>query len=109
MYNLKPNGRISKNFKLTKNMHWMQSPDVNFSIWNVDLNYVWQFAPGSFLTVLYTDNNCFKTMICCNLGFSNSLDNLFNQNFQHTLVGMRLQYFIDVDDVKNKVFGNSIL
>ena len=27
--------------------------NVNFNTWNLDLNYTWQVAPGSFLTALY--------------------------------------------------------
>ena len=29
------------------------NPDINFSTWNLDVSYSWQFAPGSFLTALY--------------------------------------------------------
>lgn len=106
MYNLKPNGRISKNFELPKTS-LDASPDVNFSTWNVDLNYIWQFAPGSFLTILYRQQ-LFQNNEAASLNFSNSLDNLFNQNFQHTL-SLRLQYFIDVNTVKDKIFDNPML
>ena len=104
MYNLNPKGRLSENFDLPKTA-LDQSPDVNFSTWNVDLNYVWQFAPGSFLTVLYRQQ-LFQNNDFANLDFSNSLDGLLNQNFQHTL-SIRLQYFIDINTVKNQVFGGS--
>ena len=104
MYDLKPNGRIIKNPNLPKT-DLNQSPDVNFSTWNVDLNYVWQFAPGSFLTVLYRQQ-LFQNNDLADLGFSDSLDRLFKQNFQHTL-SVRLQYFIDVNDVKDKIFNKS--
>jgi len=104
MYNLKPNGRIVENLDLPKTA-LSRSPDVNFSTWNVDLNYVWQFAPGSFLTVLYRQQ-LFQNNDMANIDFGNSLDTLFNQNFQHTL-SVRLQYFIDVNDVRDAVFKGS--
>jgi hypothetical protein len=73
---------------------------VNFSTWNVDLNYVWQVAPGSFLTVLYRQQ-LFENSDRSNLDFGSSLNGLFEQNLQHT-ISIRLQYFIDVNEVKNK-------
>ncbi|WP_229719667.1 DUF5916 domain-containing protein [Winogradskyella haliclonae] len=79
-------------------------PNVNFSTWNVDLSYSWQFAPGSFLTALYrnqlfnVNDNAFDT-------FSSSLDNLFQQPALHQL-SLRLQYFIDFNGIKS-IFNKS--
>jgi hypothetical protein len=28
-----------------------RNPDINFNLFNVDINYSWQFAPGSFVNV----------------------------------------------------------
>lgn len=104
MYELNPNGRISINDNLPKSI-LEDNPDVNFNTWNVDLNYVWQFAPGSFLTVLYRQqlfqNNDFAAQ-----NMSQSLQGLFDQNFQHT-ISIRLQYFIDINETKNKIFNKS--
>lgn len=105
MYNLKSNGRLTENLDLPKTS-LDTSPDVNFSTWNVDLNYVWQFAPGSFLTILYRQQ-LFQNNDFANLNFNHSLNNLFKQNFQHTL-SIRLQYFLDVNEVKNIFTGHSI-
>ncbi|RRO25610.1 protein with DOMON-like ligand-binding domain protein [Flavobacteriaceae bacterium 14752] len=105
MYNLNNNnGRISINENLPKTA-LNSSPDVNFSTWNVDLNYVWQFAPGSFLTVLYRQQ-LFQNNDRATQSYTNTLSDLFNQDFQHTL-SVRLQYFIDVNDVKDAVFKGS--
>lgn len=51
MYNLNSNGRIKVNESLPKSA-LDNNPDVNFSTCNVDLNYVWQFAPGIYLMLL---------------------------------------------------------
>ncbi len=104
MYNLNTNGRIVENLDLPKTA-LDNNPDVNFSTWNVDLNYVWQFGPGNFLTILYRQQ-LFENGDNANLNFSGSLDSLFQQNLQHT-ISIRLQYFIDVNDVKNKYFKRS--
>ncbi len=104
MYNLNSNGRINENKNLPKTA-LSSNPDVNFSTWNVDLNYVWQFAPGSFLTVLYRQQ-LFQNNDKAMQSYANTLQNLFDQNFQHTL-SIRLQYFIDVNDVKNAIFKKS--
>jgi hypothetical protein len=31
-------------------------PNINFSTWNLDFRYSWQFAPGSQLTALYRNS-----------------------------------------------------
>ncbi|MGV6832589.1 MAG: DUF5916 domain-containing protein [bacterium] len=75
------------------------SPNINFSTWNIDLSYSWQFAPGSFLTALYR-NQLFNFDENVDDGFSDSLDQLFNQPMQNTF-SLRLQYFIDYNGLKS--------
>jgi hypothetical protein len=106
MYRLDDNGRIQEDINLPKDS-LEDNPDVNFSTWNVDLNYVWQFAPGSFLTVLYRQQ-LFQNNDNASQDYIDSLSNLFNEGLQHT-VSIRLQYFIDVNEVKNKFFKTSTL
>lgn len=73
--------------------------DINYNNWNLDLNYVWQFAPGSQLIALYrntisnSDNNS-------SLGFFDNLDNLFNQPKQN-IFSLRFVYYIDYNNLKN--------
>ncbi|SDG49152.1 DUF5916 domain-containing protein [Psychroflexus sediminis] len=98
MYNLNSNGRLSENKTLPKTA-LPSSPDINFSTWNVDLNYSWQFAPGSFLTALYR-NQLFTNTSEAQNNFETTFTNLFQQDIQHT-VSLRLQYFFDVNSVKS--------
>ena len=79
-------------------------PDINFSTWNIDLSYSWQFAPGSFLTALYR-NQLFNLNEMAENNYSQSLDNLFDQPSQHTF-SVRVQYFIDFNGIKS-VFGSN--
>ncbi len=99
-YFLQDNGRLIRSTS-TFDQLGLASSDVNFSTWNLDLSYSWQFAPGSFLTALYR-NQLFNSDEFADLGFSDSLDNLFKQDMQHIL-SVRLQYFIDYNGLK-KIF-----
>jgi hypothetical protein len=98
MYNLNPNGRLSENPTLPKTS-LRSNPDINFSTWNLDMNYSWQFAPGSFLTALYR-NQLFSNTDNAQNNFETTFTNLFQQDIQHT-VSIRLQYFLDVNNVKS--------
>jgi len=75
------------------------NPDANFNIWNLDLSYRWQFAPGSEAVLLYR-NAIFNEDKLSYLGFNKSLDNLFAQPARHN-VSLRVVYFIDYNKVKN--------
>ena len=74
-------------------------PDANFNIWNLDLSYRWQFAPGSEAVLLYR-NSIFNEDDLSYLGFSESLDNLFARPARHNL-SLRIVYFLDYNQVRN--------
>ncbi len=78
-------------------------PNINFNTWNLDFSYSWQFAPGSFITALYR-NRLFYENDDSDKGFSESLNLLLDQPIQHTF-SLRIQYFIDYNEVK-KLFKN---
>ena len=75
--------------------------NVNFNSWNLDLNYIWQFAPGSQLIAFYR-NSIFNSDSNSNLSFFDNLDNLFQQPQRHTF-SVRFVYFIDYNKIK-KIF-----
>ncbi|CAL66433.1 DUF5916 domain-containing protein [Christiangramia forsetii] len=79
------------------------NPDANFNIWNLDLSYRWQFAPGSEAILLYR-NAIFNEDKLSYLGFNDSLDNLFAQPARHN-ISLRVVYFIDYNKVKNLFRG----
>ena len=82
-----------------------ESPNINFSTWNIDLSYSWQFAPGSFLTALYR-NQLFNSDTMSKDSYSESLNTLFEQPIQHTL-SVRLQYFLDFNGIKSVFQGKN--
>ncbi|QXP70608.1 hypothetical protein H0I29_00415 [Polaribacter sp. R2A056_3_33] len=91
-YNLNTNGGLDSN--TTYN-----SDNVNFNSWNLDLSYIWQFAPGSQLIAFYR-NAIFNEDTNADLNFSKNLDNLFKESQRHTF-SVRLVYFIDYNKLKN--------
>lgn len=103
LFTLLDNGRLTTNSGYTVN-NVGDDPNINFSTWNIDLSYSWQFVQGSFLTFLYR-NQLFSNDENIQDNFNESLDLLFNQPVQNTF-SLRLQYFIDFQGMKS-VFGKN--
>ena len=98
LFTLLDNGRLTTDSGFNLD-NVSDNPNVNFSTWNVDLSYSWQFAPGSFLTALYR-NQLFNVNENSTDTFSTSVDNLFQQPALHQF-SLRLQYFIDFNGIKS--------
>ena len=73
-------------------------PNINFSTWNLDFRYSWQFAPGSQLVALYR-NQLFNSTSESRDSFGESLGNLFDQDIQHTF-SVKMVYFLDYNSLK---------
>jgi len=73
-------------------------PNRNFNIWNLDFSYEWQFAPGSQLVALYR-NQLFNSTSQSRDSFSESLNDLFDQDIQHTF-SVKMVYFLDYNSLK---------
>jgi hypothetical protein len=73
--------------------------NVNFNSWNLDVNYIWQFAPGSQLIAFYR-HSIFSQSDQAHLNFFDNLDKLFEEPNQHTF-SLRMVYFIDYNKLKN--------
>jgi hypothetical protein len=97
LFALQNNGRLTNNTGDTVDK-LSYNPDINFSTWNLDLSYSWQFAPGSFLTALYR-NQLFNNDDASYISYSQNLQTLFAQSIQHTF-SLKMQYFIDYSDIK---------
>lgn len=75
--------------------------NINFNRWNLDVNYRWQFAPGSELIALYRNSiNPTSNFAPANIRFFENTNALFNENMQH-IFSLRLVYFIDYNTLKN--------
>lgn len=73
--------------------------DINFNSWNLDLNYIWQFTPGSQLIAFYR-NSIFSRNDQTGQSFGDNLTNLFRQPNQN-IFSVRLVFFIDYNNAKN--------
>ena len=97
LYALGENGRLNRDDNYTKDD--VSDPDVNFSTWNANLTYSWQFAPGSFLTAQYR-NRIFNFNNDGAQEYGSSLNELLEQANGNTF-SLRLVYFIDYNNLKN--------
>jgi len=77
---------------------YFEDHNINFNIWNLDLNYSWQFAPGSQLIALYR-NAIFNEDNLSQLNFKNNLDNLFKEPVMNNF-SLKFIYFLDYNNLK---------
>ena len=98
LYTLLDNGRLTTDSGYNID-NVSSDPNINFSTWNFDLNYSWQFAPGSFLTALYR-NQIFNVDDFSDDDFGESFQRLFDQPINHVF-SLRVQYFIDWNGLKS--------
>ena len=82
-----------------ENTTYEDNEDVNFNIWNMDLSYSWQFAPGSNIVLLYR-NSIAKEDQLSDLPFADNINNLLQEGMNH-MVSLRLTYFLDFNKLKN--------
>ena len=90
-YELNSNGTLN-------NSNYTGNHDINYNIWNLDLSYNWEFAPGSQLVALYR-NSIFNSDEMADLSFSQNLNNLFKQP-KTNIFSIKLIYYLDYNNVK---------
>ncbi len=83
-----PNGTISRD-------------NINRNFFNVDLAYVWQFAPGSELSVVWK-NGLSTNSTDIDMSFSNNLNKMLQNEAQNTF-SVRVLYYLDYLYLKNKL------
>lgn len=87
---------------------WKTNQDRNFNIFNIDMIYTWQFAPGSFLNVIWK-NNISK--------FENGLESIQDEDYmmnigktfrtpQTNSLTLKVIYFLDYQDIQHKFKKN---
>ena len=92
-YTLRPDGYLDPS-------EYAVSHDINYNLFNTDLTYVWNFAPGSQLSLVW--KNAINT-------FTNTIDGEYVSNFQHTLdspssnsISLKLLYYLDAQYLRKK-------
>jgi hypothetical protein len=85
--------------KLNDFANYTTNKNSNFTSWNVDLSYLWWFAPGSQISVLYRNNaaNFSRTI---NGDFGSNITNLLNNEALNHTFSISIKYFIDYNQAK---------
>lgn len=86
---------------LTENIY-TNNHNQNFNIWNFDLSYQWEFAPGSLLTALYRNAKYDNNMVA-HINMNDNLNQFFSLPANHQL-SLKLTYYLDYNTLKNKFF-----
>ncbi len=76
--------------------------DFNFNAFNTDLIFAWQFAPGSFLNIVYK-NDLQRDEQDIRLSYFDNLSSVFEQGQRNTIT-MKVVYFFDVVSSYNNLF-----
>ena len=72
----------------------------NVNFFNIDMVYTWQFAPGSFLNIVWKDASFISHDVVEKRyfkNFSNTIDSDQNNN-----ISLKVIYFLDYLDLKKK-------
>ncbi|MBD1393574.1 DUF5916 domain-containing protein [Mucilaginibacter glaciei] len=95
-FNLASNGLV----KTLTSTDFNHDNNQNVNIWNVDMVYVWQFTPGSELSVAWK-NSTFSNTGLATQNYFNNLNNTFNQP-QNNNFSLKVLYYIDYQDIRKK-------
>lgn len=89
---------LLENGALHVNNIYNENRDQNVNFFNVDMVYTWQFAPGSFLNIVWK-NSVFD--------FKESVEKNYFQNFSNTMevdqnnnLSLKVIYFLDYLDIR---------
>jgi hypothetical protein len=93
-FNLYKNGDVSDLANPVKN------PDVNLNLFNIDMNYTWQIAPGSFINVNWKTSADRINKLVEEQYFHNLRETLNTPQFNSFSV--KIIYYLDYLDLKKK-------
>ena len=93
-YTLRPDGELTPNATFNENV------DQNVNFFNIDMIYTWEFAPGSFLNIVWKDEA---------FTGSNLVEKNYFKNFGRTIeadqnnnLSLKVIYFLDYLQLKRK-------
>jgi len=78
------------------------SADFNFNAFNTDLIFAWQFAPGSFMNIVYK-NALQRDEMDIQRSYFKNLGSVFDEEQRNTIT-MKLIYFLDAVSTYDRVF-----
>jgi hypothetical protein len=97
----KENFNLQEDGSLQKNVSYEENNDQNLNIFNIDMVYTWEFAPGSFINVVW------KTSA---FSGNEKINNSYFKNFDHTVsspqnnnISLKVIYYLDALSFRKKV------
>ncbi|HEV8284775.1 MAG TPA: DUF5916 domain-containing protein [Chitinophagaceae bacterium] len=91
---------LLQNGDLQKNTVFNENSNQNVNFFNIDMTYTWQFAPGSFLNIVWKNAvNTFEDLVKQNYfkNFGNTV-----QADQNNNLSLKVIYFLDYLNLKKK-------
>jgi hypothetical protein len=88
---------LQENGQLESNQQYSTNNDFNFNAFNIDLTYSWNFAPGSFLKVMWK-NNIIESREIENNSFNNFFENMkntFQSDEMTNSISIKISYYLD--------------
>jgi hypothetical protein len=83
---------------------WAKNEDRNSNFFNIDMVYTWQFAPGSFVNLIWKNNiSTFEkgSTSIRNTGYLPNLEETFNAPQTNGLT-LKVIYFMDYQDIQHR-------
>ena len=91
---------LAQDGTLDKNTNYTGNADQNYNTFTVDAVYTWQFAPGSFINLVWKENAT---------TYDGTVRNTYLKNFDNTIVSpqnnnfsFKIIYFLDYLTLKNR-------
>ncbi|HKZ68172.1 MAG TPA: DUF5916 domain-containing protein [Chitinophagaceae bacterium] len=92
--NLEADGTVEKLTSVNQN------PDINVNLFNIDMNYTWQFAPGSFINLTWKISSELHNQLVMQRYYRNLGKSIDTPSFNS--LSLKVIYFLDWLSVKNK-------
>ncbi|MTI20743.1 hypothetical protein E1176_06900 [Fulvivirga sp. RKSG066] len=100
-YQLNEDGSLTEEDYNGEDSDGVPNHDINFNAFNVDLNFSWQVAPGSFFTVAWRNASLFSTEDT-ETDFAKNFQQVIDQPHSNSL-SFRLTYFIDYMTLRRSI------
>ncbi|HKL37832.1 MAG TPA: DUF5916 domain-containing protein, partial [Bacteroidales bacterium] len=88
---------LKENGYLEAYPEYRENEDLNFNVFNVDLMYSWNFAPGSFLNVVWKNSIYQDQQIRHNdfPGFIPNFKNTLDSDQVDNSISIKISYYLD--------------
>lgn len=94
-YDLEPDGYLFSHPDYSNNA------DLNYNAFNVDLTYSWNFAPGSFMNIMWKNSIYSEDSVIVH-DFMNNLDQLF-KTAQTNSLSVKVSYYLDYKKLRKGI------